>query len=42
MNDTIDDGDELENDGRVNYRKTPFPWFGGKSQAEQGRLFDGD
>ena len=33
MSDTIDDGDELENDGRVNYRKTPFPWFGGKSQA---------
>jgi len=32
-NETIDDGDELENDGRVNYRKTPFPWFGGKSQA---------
>jgi site-specific DNA-adenine methylase len=33
MSDTIDDGDDLENDGRVNYRKTPFPWFGGKSQA---------
>lgn len=33
MSDTIEDGDELENDGRVNYRKTPFPWFGGKSQA---------
>lgn len=33
MSDTIDDGDELENDGRVNYKKTPFPWFGGKSQA---------
>jgi site-specific DNA-adenine methylase len=23
----------LENDGRINYRKTPFPWFGGKSKA---------
>ena len=33
MSDTIDDNDELENDGRVNYKKTPFPWFGGKSQA---------
>ena len=32
-NETIDDNDELENDGRVNYKKTPFPWFGGKSQA---------
>ena len=33
MSDTTDDNDELENDGRVNYKKTPFPWFGGKSQA---------
>jgi site-specific DNA-adenine methylase len=33
MSDTIDDGDDLENDGRINYRKTPFPWFGGKSKA---------
>jgi DNA adenine methylase len=33
MSDTNDDGDDLENDGRVNYKKTPFPWYGGKSQA---------
>ena len=23
----------MANDGRINYRKTPFPWFGGKSKA---------
>jgi hypothetical protein len=28
-----DELDDLQDDGRINYRKTPFPWFGGKSQA---------
>lgn len=33
--DVDDNGNDfgLENDGRINYRKTPFPWFGGKSKA---------
>ncbi len=33
--DPNDNGNDfgLENDGRINYRKTPFPWFGGKSKA---------
>ena len=33
--DPNDDGNDfgIENDGRINYRKTPFPWFGGKSKA---------
>ena len=30
----------VENDGRINYRKTPFPWFGGKGhQQKRERLW---
>lgn len=33
--DPDDNGNDfgMANDGRINYRKTPFPWFGGKSKA---------
>jgi len=34
-NDPDDNGNDfgMASDGRINYRKTPFPWFGGKSKA---------
>jgi hypothetical protein len=35
--DPADPGEDLEeaNNGRVNYRKTPWPWFGGKADAAE-------